>query len=164
VFCFNRPAEEFYGVPARVVEGRSLDELRLKPEGRTERIKRRFAECLESGESIQYRDYAPVDTPRGRRWVHTTLSPLIDPTQDMHRIMATFIDVTELRESEEMLADALTKVLGGFIPICSACKKIRASDESWQSVERYISRHSGARFSHTMCPDCQKEWYGHLTE
>jgi hypothetical protein len=34
------------------------------------------------------------------------------------------------------------------------CKKIRAEKNSWQQMERYISEHSDAVFSHGICPDC----------
>jgi len=51
------------------------------------------------------------------------------------------------------------KFLEGFLPICSYCKKIRKGDE-WTSLEKYISNHSEALFSHSLCPDCLKKYYG----
>jgi phosphoserine phosphatase RsbU/P len=44
--------------------------------------------------------------------------------------------------------------LRGFIPICTHCKKIRQEQGLWQQMETYISSHSHARFSHTVCPEC----------
>jgi PAS domain S-box-containing protein len=160
IFAINRAAEAFYGVPASTLEGRTLDKMRLRPEGRVEVIKRRYDECLRRGESIQFRDFAPVDTAFGRRWVHTTMTPLIEEVTGKKRVMATLVDVTDLKVTEEYLADTLTEILGGFIPICAACKKIRRKDESWETVESYVADHSKARFSHTMCPQCAREWYG----
>ena len=52
------------------------------------------------------------------------------------------------------------QVLRGFLPICSVCKKIRDSDQHWSRIETYITKHSEARFSHTLCPDCGREHYG----
>ncbi|MBI3886949.1 MAG: hypothetical protein HY302_14660 [Opitutae bacterium] len=44
--------------------------------------------------------------------------------------------------------------LSGLIPICAGCKKIRDEQDFWQGVEVYLSRHTGAKFSHGLCPDC----------
>jgi hypothetical protein len=54
------------------------------------------------------------------------------------------------------------KVLKGFIPICSSCKKIRDDEGYWQKLERYIQERSDAQFSHGICPDCQKKIYPEL--
>lgn len=51
------------------------------------------------------------------------------------------------------------KFLEGFLPICSYCKKIRKGD-GWTSLEKYMSEHSEARFSHGLCPDCAEKYYG----
>jgi DNA-binding NtrC family response regulator len=58
--------------------------------------------------------------------------------------------------SELRAALAKVKLLEGIIPICMYCKKIRDDKESWQSLEKYISEHSEAFFSHGICPDCEK--------
>lgn len=52
------------------------------------------------------------------------------------------------------------KTLSGLLPICSSCKKIRDDKGYWNHLEGYIQRHSDAKFSHGMCPDCLKEYYG----
>jgi DNA-binding response OmpR family regulator len=49
------------------------------------------------------------------------------------------------------------KQLEGIIPICMYCKKIRDDHDSWQQLEKYISEHSEALFSHGMCPSCAEE-------
>ena len=46
------------------------------------------------------------------------------------------------------------KQLRGILPICAFCKKIRDDHDYWQSVESYISQHTGAHFSHGFCPEC----------
>jgi hypothetical protein len=57
------------------------------------------------------------------------------------------------------LTDALGKVrvLRGLIPICAACKQVRTDGGYWQSVESYVSRHTGVDFSHGLCPACEKK-------
>ncbi len=46
------------------------------------------------------------------------------------------------------------KQLEGILPICSYCRKIRDDHDYWQSVESYVSTHSEAEFSHSICPSC----------
>lgn len=52
------------------------------------------------------------------------------------------------------------RVLTGLLPICAGCKSIRDESGNWRPLETYISAHSGAQFSHGMCPDCFQKWYG----
>ena len=66
-----------------------------------------------------------------------------------------------LMENIQELQQTLEHVeqLQGIIPICAWCKKIRDDSKYWSSVEEYISKHSEAQFSHSICPDCVKEQY-----
>lgn len=59
-------------------------------------------------------------------------------------------------------ATALRRVatLEGILPICSVCKRIRGEDLRWEQLESYVSRHSGASFSHSLCPECLRRVYG----
>lgn len=62
------------------------------------------------------------------------------------------------------LQEALKKVktLGGLIPICASCKKIRDDQGYWSQIESYIQTHSEAEFSHSICPECAKKLYPDL--
>ncbi|HUB68600.1 MAG TPA: response regulator [Candidatus Methylacidiphilales bacterium] len=64
-----------------------------------------------------------------------------------------------LTQRVEELADALAKVkqLTGLLPICSYCKKIRDDKNYWQQVDDYVSSHSEATFSHSICPVCYEQ-------
>jgi DNA-binding NarL/FixJ family response regulator len=62
--------------------------------------------------------------------------------------------VSELRE-----ALARIKTLSGLLPICAGCKKIRDDKGYWSQVDSYITLHSEARFTHSLCPDCQKKYF-----
>jgi len=63
-----------------------------------------------------------------------------------------------VRQKEELEAAlARVKQLEGIIPICMYCKKIRDDQQSWHQLEKYISSHSEAMFSHGMCPECAAE-------
>jgi len=61
-----------------------------------------------------------------------------------------------LREQAEELHQALDqiKALHGILPICAWCKKIRDDSGYWNKVEAYIREHTGAEFTHGICPDC----------
>lgn len=60
-----------------------------------------------------------------------------------------------VRELEDSIARE--KRLQGLLPICSYCKNIRDDQNYWQRVERYIEEHTGAAFSHSICPDCYEK-------
>jgi len=64
-----------------------------------------------------------------------------------------------LTERVAELKDALVSVkqLGGLLPICSYCKKIRDDQNYWQQVESYVGKHSDAKFSHSICPQCYED-------
>ena len=77
-----------------------------------------------------------------------------------------FKDITERKQVEEererLIAEieaALSQVrqLEGIIPICAYCKKIRDDQDIWHRVEKYITVHPGAQFSHGICPTCFAE-------
>lgn len=63
-------------------------------------------------------------------------------------------------ELQDTLAEVVT--LRGIIPICSSCKKVRDDKGYWNQIESYISDHSEADFSHSICPQCAKELYPDL--
>jgi len=56
---------------------------------------------------------------------------------------------------EKLLAEV--KTLGGMLPICSHCKKIRDDKGYWNQIEAYLNEHTDAEFTHGICPDCAKE-------
>lgn len=71
---------------------------------------------------------------------------------------------SELEKSNQELQKALSeiKILQGILPICATCKKIRDDQGYWQQVESYVSKHSEASFSHSVCPGCLKDYYKDL--
>jgi PAS domain-containing protein len=83
------------------------------------------------------------------------------------------LDITERKKGEEerqRLIDELhqalieIKTLKGILPICSFCKNIRDDQGYWSQVDDYISKHSAAKFSHGVCPDCLKKHYPKFTK
>ena len=51
-----------------------------------------------------------------------------------------------------------------IIPICAKCKQIRDDEGFWHQVESYISDHSEAEFSHSICPECMNSLYPELVK
>ena len=51
------------------------------------------------------------------------------------------------------------KTLRGIVPICMHCHKIRTDDQAWERIEKYVTDHSEAEFSHGICPECMKKYY-----
>lgn len=72
--------------------------------------------------------------------------------------------VRELQESSKRISR-----LEGLLPICASCKKIRVAggdykdQDSWEPIESYIQDHTNAEFTHGMCPECAREYFGNLT-
>lgn len=65
------------------------------------------------------------------------------------------------QEATRALEQALARVkqMSGLIPICSNCKKIRDDRGYWNRLETYLSEHTDAGFSHSICPDCMQILY-----
>ena len=72
--------------------------------------------------------------------------------------------VSKLERTQADLQEALRniKTLRGLVPICANCKMIRGDDGGWQQLEVYISDHSEAKLSHSICPDCATKLYPDL--
>jgi len=58
------------------------------------------------------------------------------------------------------LEKAVIKTLGGFIPICSNCKKIRDENGCWSTIDHYIMDYTEHQLSHGICPECKEMLYG----
>jgi GAF domain-containing protein len=74
-------------------------------------------------------------------------------------------ELIEFRRTLIELKEALgtIKLLGGLLPICAWCKKIRDENGTWTLIEEYIQQHSEADFSHGICPECTKRVHPNYT-
>jgi PAS domain-containing protein len=55
--------------------------------------------------------------------------------------------------------------VGGLLPICANCKKIRSSTNQWQPIEGYIKDHIvDVDFTHGLCPDCLSDLYPEIAK
>jgi len=83
--------------------------------------------------------------------------------QDIEKYPSVAVELLQtLSRRIRAVEESLVKVLGGFLPICAHCKKIRSEDGSWAPIEEYITSHSDAEFSHSICPECAKKIYPEL--
>jgi PAS domain S-box-containing protein len=99
-------------------------------------------------------------------WLELTSQPLARaPEEAPYGVVVSFTDVTERRSRDEareaQLREAMAKlkILGGLLPICASCKKIRDQEGAWHQLETYIHNHSQAQFSHGLCPTCLDRLY-----
>jgi CheY-like chemotaxis protein len=82
-----------------------------------------------------------------------------DP-QELRARLRSGLRIVELQrrlaERVRDLENALHQVrqLEGLLPICMYCKRIRDDGNYWQQLECYLASHSGAQFSHGICPAC----------
>ena len=129
-------------------------------------LKTAFQNALNNGQP--YDMAIRFTTAKGNHlWTKAICNPQI-VNGKVSRLVGIFQDVTEIKESEkerEKLIDELQKALNeiktlrGILPICSYCKKIRDDKGYWNQIEKYISDHSEAGFSHGICPECAKKMY-----
>ncbi len=86
------------------------------------------------------------------------------------RLKEEILEREQAEEEKRELIDTLektlseVKTLSGLLPICAACKKIRDDRGYWKQIESYLSEHSNAVFSHSICPECSRKLYPELDE
>ncbi|GEM_PF-1512706 len=57
------------------------------------------------------------------------------------------------------------RYMSSILPICAYCKKIRKpnadprSEQSWESIEMYLTEDAKKGLSHGICPECLKNLY-----
>lgn len=91
------------------------------------------------------------------------LSLLVFPSLYLFLLKPLKLHITRRNEAEAEkdrlileLQKALeeVKTLRGIVPICAWCKRVRDDDGYWKQVEVYMQEHTGAEFSHGICPNC----------
>lgn len=156
----NRRLGEMLGVPAgELADGRPVDRF-LDEEGRGE--VRRQLERRKQGETGCY-DLRLRRADGETLWTVVSASPIVDAAGRFTGSLGMIADFSERKRMEEerehligKLQEALAgiRTLSGLLPICSACKKIRDDRGYWDRLESFITRHSGAEFTHGYCPEC----------
>jgi len=103
------------------------------------------------------------------RGLHPEISPVIPSINLLLRMFVFVVFVSLFARIQVVLADQRRiigelrdaaekiKILKGFIPICSWCKKIRNDEGYWEQLEQYLHTHSEAEFTHGICPECKEK-------
>jgi PAS domain S-box-containing protein len=156
----NRAAEELMQRPRDQTAGKCLwDEV---PVLRGSLVENMFRQVCDEHVAAHFEYLSPLSN----RWFEIHAHPAQN-----NGLTAYFRDVSDRKLMELRLRETLAernaalervRLLSGLLPICAACKKIRDDEGDWHQVESYISEHSQAKFSHGMCPDCGKQYYGEL--
>jgi sigma-B regulation protein RsbU (phosphoserine phosphatase) len=106
--------------------------------------------------------------PKSGSILSITCSPYFDEQNNLLGTVHIARDISKQKQSEKekehLIAElqealAQVKLLSGFLPICSSCKKIRDDKGYWKQIESYIRDHSEVEFSHSICPECAKKLY-----
>ncbi len=107
-------------------------------------------------------------TPSGsKRWLASSLTGYVENNclvrlWGIHRDdTARHLAALERERLISQLRGALAEVqrLGGLLPICAQCKRIRDDKGYWNQVEAYIAERTGAEFSHGICPECARKTF-----
>ncbi len=153
----NPAGQRLAGLSPSLSIGRSVDTLLSSwPE---------FLSACRDERTCEYRINGRGDSSR---YLDVNVIPLMDSSRRSYGRLVILRDITARKrleaEREELirsLREALDRVktLNGLLPICANCKKIRDDRGYWHQVEVYIHEHSGADFSHSLCPECVKNLY-----
>lgn len=70
-------------------------------------------------------------------------------------------EIDERQKTYHQLEESKSQVnaLSGIVPICMHCKGIRDDKGYWNQLEKFISEHSEAQFSHSICEKCMEKYY-----
>jgi PAS domain S-box-containing protein len=92
------------------------------------------------------------------RWVFDRGAPVLDRTGRFAGYIGSCVDVTERVAAQALAREHLVDlaILRGLVPICAWCRKVRDGDGRWTTFEAWVHEHSDAKFTHGMCPDCQR--------
>jgi hypothetical protein len=78
---------------------------------------------------------------------------------ELNKALLQINEILEARNRELESALQEVKTLQGILPICAYCKKIRNDKGYWDRLEKYLAKHTGARMSHGICPECMKKYF-----
>lgn len=165
ITSWNAGAERLYGYAAQEAIGKAI-ELVVPPalhQGTRQRLEGvGLGQLAELETTVRLRrDGTQVD-------VSSAISAVKDETGQVIGAAILAVDITERKQAEDErrkiikeLNETLAQVrtLHGLLPICASCKKIRDDKGHWHSLETYISGHSEAEFSHSICPSCAQHLY-----
>jgi PAS domain S-box-containing protein len=133
-----------------------------------ERLRNDFVEMVKAPEPFRNLENINLHKDGTIRVLETSGVPIFDAEGKFKGFRGIDRDITLRKraevEREKLINDlqaafADIKTLSGLIPICSSCKKIRDDKGYWNILEAYLVKHSEAKFTHGICPECAKKLY-----
>lgn len=97
----------------------------------------------------------------GEKRVFSISTSILKSSDGLIHALGLMQDITDEVKYRRLLESQLLQ-LEGLLPICASCKKIRDNSDIWHHLEVYIKDHSGAEFTHSICPDCRTKLYPDL--
>ncbi|MBI3651895.1 MAG: PAS domain S-box protein [Acidobacteria bacterium] len=171
VFCKDRQSQFTWGNKA-FLEYYSFSDEEIATAGaetnQQELYRQQDAQVFSTGETLNILEEAARRYDGEPHLFNTVKSAITNCAGEVVMVVGVSRDITEQRraavEREALISElqealAQVKTLKGLLPICASCKKIRDDQGDWHPVEIYINEHSGAEFSHGVCPDCFKNLY-----
>ena len=156
----NRAFAHMFGLSKEEMIGRNIVEMTASQKGKEEA--RTALETVMGGKNVH------LETRRtGREGHPIDVSINAVPVDDGRGTNMAYVlcqDITQkkqgAREREDLIvklqkALADIKTLGGLLPICAWCKKVRDDSGYYHQIETFIAKHSAAKFTHGICPDCR---------
>ena len=68
--------------------------------------------------------------------------------------------VFTIRHSSHLSTQTLYEQPNGLVLVCAWCGRIRNALGQWVPLEAWDKAHFQARFTHGICADCAKTWFG----
>jgi PAS domain S-box-containing protein len=159
----NRAFTHMFGFSKEEMIGRDLLDITVPLEGRDDA--RTALEAVMDGVSVC------LDAGRlrrdGQRIDVSIVAVPVDSGRGTSMVYVLYRDITQkkrgekereelIRQLQKALADV--KTLGGLLPICAWCKKIRDDQGYYHQIEAFIARHSEVKFTHGICPECREKF------
>lgn len=173
IVFWNPAAREIFGFEKKEVAGKILHDF-IAPQHYRKSSKEGFLKFRKDGQGAAVGKTIELEAQRkDGRIIQIELSLSAIDIKGIFHAVGIVRDISERKkieqEKETLIADlqkALkeVKTLSGLLPICASCKKIRDDKGYWNQIETYIQEHSGAEFSHSLCPECAKKLYPDLSE
>ncbi len=69
-------------------------------------------------------------------------------------LAATYVATRERIRARAEQAEAAAAELRALLPICAYCTQVRDDEGYWHQVEVYLTHHTGADLTHSVCPTC----------
>ena len=151
ILAWNKGAEKMYGYSKE--DALQMNITMIVPEDLKSNALS-YISRIKEGEIVESHETKRVSKNGIVLDVWLTITCLRNDQGNIDALATTERDVTPLKREIEQLR--------GMLPICANCKNIRDEKGYWQKIEKYITDHSEAIFTHGLCPKCIKKLYPKL--